>query len=275
MHKHLSNIFDTGQITDQNGNIHLLHSHISIEEGLFIQEVIRDIKPKISLEVGLAMGISSMFICEALKEINSNRHIIIDPGQITSALSGDNWKGLGLYNLSKCGYDDIIDFISDHSEYALPKLVEQGLKIDFAFIDGWHTFDHTMLDFFYINRMLNIGGVVVFDDSQMRSINKLINYVLNYPSYKPYFSKSKIEIRSDNVDNRRTGSDIFEKLIKKPYRVPIYMYKIVADKFRNGALKISSKYILGMKHYQVLSKRYYAIQKTSEDNRLWNWYENF
>ncbi len=273
MHKHLNKIFETGQMTDQNGNIHALHSNISIEEGLYTQEVIRDIKPRISLEVGLAMGISSMFICEALKEINSNRHIIIDPGQITSALSGDNWSGLGLYNLSKCGYDDIIDFKSDHSEYALPKLVEQGLKIDFAFIDGWHTFDHTMLDFFYINRMLNIGGVVVFDDAQMPSINKLINYVLNYPSYKPYYLESKI--RSDNIDNRWTGSNIFEKLIKKPYRVPILMYKTIAEKSRIGARFLSSKYIFGMKNHQVLSKRYYAIQKISEDNRLWNWYENF
>jgi len=40
----------------------------------------------------------------------------------------------------------------------------QGERIDFAFIDGAHTFDHVLVDFFYIDRMLNVGGIVAFDD---------------------------------------------------------------------------------------------------------------
>ena len=36
---------------------------------------------------------------------------------------------------------------------ALPRLVEQGKRIQFCFIDGLHTFDYTMLDAFYADQV--------------------------------------------------------------------------------------------------------------------------
>ena len=68
------------------------------------------------------------------------------------------------------------------SEYILPKLAEEGNKFDFAFIDGWHTFDHTLIDFFYLNRMLDIGGILVIDDVGMPAINKLSRFIHTYPN---------------------------------------------------------------------------------------------
>ena len=35
---------------------------------------------------------------------------------------------------------------------ALPRLVEQGKRIQFCFIDGLHTFDYTMLDAFFADQ---------------------------------------------------------------------------------------------------------------------------
>jgi predicted O-methyltransferase YrrM len=46
-------------------------------------------------------------------------------------------------------------------------LLERNEKFDLAFIDGWHTFDHTLLDAFLSYRMLNIGGLLIIDDVQM------------------------------------------------------------------------------------------------------------
>ena len=37
---------------------------------------------------------------------------------------------------------------------ALPRLVEQGKRIQFCFIDGLHTFDYTMLDAFFADQAL-------------------------------------------------------------------------------------------------------------------------
>jgi len=272
MHRHLKNIFESGKVTDKDGHIHKLSSGISIKEGLYIQQIIKEIRPKFSLEVGLAQGISTMFICETLKEICANKHIVIDPYQIEAADQAFSWNGLGLYNLEQCSYNDIVDFKNERSEIELPKLVEQGLKIDFAFIDGLHTFDQVLLDFYYINRILNVGGVVVFDDSSMKSVNKAINYIRNYPAYVPY----KVSNQYAGVINQpgRSWSDIFNKLIKKPEvlpRVILRYLKQILSPLKN----LYMKNILGLKKNIRIQSGYYALQKISDDSRPWTWYQNF
>lgn len=272
MHPYLAKIFESGQVIDQYGHVHRLSSGISYKEGLYIQEIIKEIKPEISLEVGLAQGISTMFICETLKEISSDKHIVIDPFQIEKVDHGFNWSGLGLHNLEQCGYHDLVDFRNEPSEIVLPKLLEQGLKIDFAFIDGFHTFDQVLLDFYYINRMLNIGGVVVFDDSGMKSVNKAINYIRNYPAYIPY----KVSKQFAGVINqsRFTWSNIYNKLIKKPKVLPLIFLRY-SNRVFSSLRNLYNKNILGLKKNIRIHSGYYAIQKISNDCRLWTWYQNF
>ena len=54
-----------------------------------------------------------------------------------------------------------------------------GQRIDFAFIDGWHTFDYAMIDFFYVDLLLKPGGVLVIDDAwSYRAIRKLACYIV-------------------------------------------------------------------------------------------------
>jgi hypothetical protein len=69
------------------------------------------------------------------------------------------------------------------SEIALPELLNEGTLLDMALIDGWHTFDHALVDFFYVNKMLRIGGVVILDDASYPSIEKLVDHILTYGSY--------------------------------------------------------------------------------------------
>jgi Methyltransferase domain len=55
---------------------------------------------------------------------------------------------------------------------------------DFAFVDGMHTFDYVFTDFFYIDKMLPVGGVIVFDDVYYPSIRKLCRYILTNLPYE-------------------------------------------------------------------------------------------
>jgi hypothetical protein len=55
---------------------------------------------------------------------------------------------------------------------------------DLVFIDGMHTFDHVLLDFFYANRLIRIGGYIVIDDCNMTSISKAVSYIEKYPCYQ-------------------------------------------------------------------------------------------
>ncbi|WP_097654831.1 class I SAM-dependent methyltransferase [Candidatus Chloroploca asiatica] len=156
-----------------------LHSHIERLEGEVIQTWIAERDPKHLLEVGMAYGISSLFICDAIQDWNGVVYDIVDPYQQR------DWSGCGIHHLRQAGFQDRFTFHEQPSEICLPQLLAQGRQLDFALIDGYHTFDHALLDFFYINRMLKVGGIVLFDDIPMPSIQKLLAYIANYPGYKP------------------------------------------------------------------------------------------
>src|SRR5262249_48938074 len=139
-----------------------LQYHISEEEGYFIQELIRRARPELSLEVGCAYGISSLYICEALREVGAKKHVIIDPNQhVPHGGPFSGFEGVGLANLRRAGYGDLVDFHEVPSYQCLSRFTEEGLKCDFAFIDGAHTFDYVLVDFFLIDKLLKPGGIVV------------------------------------------------------------------------------------------------------------------
>jgi len=55
-----------------------------------------------------------------------------------------------------------------------PSYPLEGTQIEFAVLDGWHTFDQGLIDFFYISRMLSVGGVVSLDEVNYESVHKLV-----------------------------------------------------------------------------------------------------
>ena len=174
----LKQILDTGMVSDGTKTVRL-HSNMQQDEGDLIQRMIATVKPSMTLETGMAYGVSTLYICEALSRLpHPAKHIAIDPGQST------DWLGIGRYNVQQAGYEKMVQVIERGSEIALPRLLADGVRIGFAVIDGWHTFDHALIDFFYINRMLSTGGVVLFDDVNYESIHKLVRYILNYPAYR-------------------------------------------------------------------------------------------
>jgi len=243
-HTYLEQVRRTGVVVTPDGTSRPIDSHVSLEEGLFLQRIIRDTRPAISLEIGIAFGISSMFICEALREVGSSTHIAIDPGPVyhhgTEVLDR---CGLGLLNLERCGYRDMVEFHEAPSELVLPDLLKRGQRIDFAFVDGWHTFDHCLLDFFYVNRLLNPGGVVVFHDTRMPSIRRVIRYVANYPAYRIY--GAAIPPRA-TFESRRRGIE-----------------RVIAFGLHLG------RSILPRQATTM------AIQKLGSDDRTWTWYRRF
>jgi predicted O-methyltransferase YrrM len=179
----LSEILASGLTRTAKGDESLkVHSAISKSKGLFIQDIVRELDPTISLEVGLAYGVSALFICDALNVRDNTRHIAIDPNQ-NGGKWGDNWRGVGIANLGRAGYGAIVRLIESPSYQALPELELAGQRVDFAFIDGWHTFDFTLVDFFFIDRMLNVGGVIAFDDAHWPSVRKVCRFVKTNLAY--------------------------------------------------------------------------------------------
>jgi predicted O-methyltransferase YrrM len=189
----LSEMLATGRVAAADGSTVPLNSQVSVDEGLALQELIRLHKPRVSLEVGLGYGVSALFICEALAEVGGEKHIVIDPYQhgvrSVDFVAGPShsmrvgFDGLGLANLERAGFARLIEFHDQPSYRALPALEAAGQRVEFAFIDGWHTFDYAMVDFFYVDRMLRVGGVVVLDDTGYPPLRKLARYIVTHRAY--------------------------------------------------------------------------------------------
>ena len=79
MNSVLKRILETGHARAANGELVKVFGNIPAEEGEFLQKIIAEVKPKVSLEVGLAFGVSALFICDALTKVQASRHIIIEP----------------------------------------------------------------------------------------------------------------------------------------------------------------------------------------------------
>lgn len=248
----LNNIIKSQKVYTIDNEEVKLHSNISAKEGEFLKKVVNNLSPKKLIEIGCAYGVSSLYLCSALSE-SSNRAslIIIDPYQSTE------WENIGITNLNRVNVD-YFHLLEKPSEVVLPELLIKGEKFDFAFIDGWHTFDHVLIDFFYLNKMLNIGGVIVFDDVDYPSVNKLINYIVKYPAYEIV----------DHIE--KTSKRILVKNFI--YTVVSQLIKVIPKRISKNLFSIN---LINHQSYLRFNTTMIAIKKVKEDKRSWDWFENF
>jgi predicted O-methyltransferase YrrM len=192
MNEVLRLILSTNSVVTDTGITRPLEGNIPEQEGAFIQEIIKQTQPKISVEIGLAYGISTLYICEALQEVNAIKHIVIDPIQnlpygnlpYGGRDSPSGWEGVGLTNIRRAGYSDIVDFHDVPSYQYMAQLSAEHATIDFAFIDGAHNFDYVLVDVFLIDKLLKRGGIIILDDVSYPSIRSVCRYVLSNLRYK-------------------------------------------------------------------------------------------
>lgn len=175
----LEEIFRTQRAIDESGAYHTVVQAVSEAEGQLIAAVFDRVKPDVSVEIGLACGVSALFACSALERNGKPaRHIAIDP------LQASMFRRAGLVTVKRAGLERFIEVIEEPSELALPALLRDNVRIQAAIIDGFHTFDHALVDFFYVSKMLDVGGVVIIDDVNMPSIARLVAHIVTYPAYR-------------------------------------------------------------------------------------------
>lgn len=94
--------------------------------------------------------------------------------------------------------------MAGRSELILPRLAGDGLRRDFVFIDGSHLFDSVVVDFFYADRLLPVGGVIALHDTWMPSVRRAITFVSTNRAYEqlPATNTNLAVLRKLAVDNR-------------------------------------------------------------------------
>jgi predicted O-methyltransferase YrrM len=216
----LEEILRTGKVFTKDRTEALpLHSAVTADIGEFLQKLIAAKKPRTTLEIGLAYGVSALFICEALRNCGGARHITIDPNQ-----SAD-FRGIGLHHLQQAGFGDLVELHELPSHLALAQLEARGVVVDFAFIDGWHTFDHALTDFFHVDRVLAESGVVVFDDVFFPGVHQACRFVATNRSYRLLACSEKVSDYRPSfagrvVSRAARGSALARKILKPKFAVP-------------------------------------------------------
>ncbi len=175
--------------------INKIHSAIKKEEINIIQEIIKNNRLIKCLEVGMAFGTSAISIL-----MNENTHLIsIDPFQTTQ------WASMGVKLVKSFHYQDRHTLIEEKSYIALPLLLKEHEKtFDFIFIDGWHTFDYTLLDVFYAGMLLKKGGFMIIDDVLHNGVKQCIKYIdTNYKFLKKNQSPNTVAVYEKIGEDKR------------------------------------------------------------------------
>jgi len=146
-----------------------------------LERLLRECRPRRTLEVGMANGESSERICAHLHAQGGGRHIAIDPFQ----LDPDGWAGRGIARIERAGLAEYLEVIAKPDYIALPELAARGERFDFILIDGWHSFDHTQIDLFYADLLLQPGGMLVVHDTNWPAVYRACRFLETHKPYEP------------------------------------------------------------------------------------------
>ena len=174
---------------ENNKDLREVNSNISLDEGIQLYKIIKQYKPKNLVEIGFAVGISTLFMLCALE---SNAELIsVDPYQKIQ------WDKFGLINV-----DNILK--EQNLPKTIHKFIEEYSKIffkntnktfDLVFIDGDHSYEGTMIDLIGANKILKKNGLLIIDDVLHQDVKKALN---NFLKKNDNFEKINFDLATMN-----------------------------------------------------------------------------
>jgi predicted O-methyltransferase YrrM len=163
----IDRIYARGAIEGEDGRLHDLGvTSASRRRGAFIAGLVASERPRATLEIGMAWGLSTLFILQALLEAGQEfqPHVVIDP------FEAGLFFNAARRSLRELGIENLVEFHAVPSELLLPQLVREQRRFDLAFIDGDHQFESVFTDLRFMNLLLKPGGMVIFDDANWDSV---------------------------------------------------------------------------------------------------------
>jgi predicted O-methyltransferase YrrM len=229
------NVITRGWVGKDGENKRYITGGISPKEAYILSTIILEHNCVNSFETGVANGISTLGITQAIKQ-NNGHHYGIDPCQFSEH------NGVALTLLEEHNLLSSFTLCEGSSHLELPKLSTLPEKFDFAFIDGMHTFDYKFIDFFYANKLLKVGGFLVFHDLLLPSVKKL------------------------------------SRLIKKSFNYQIYSTPELQPRLYKKAKYIAGALIKQKPYWYQWDNNFcnlLVLKKTSETDHVWNYFNNF
>jgi predicted O-methyltransferase YrrM len=146
-------------------------TRISEPQGMWIYETCRQLKPKRSLEIGLAYGFSTIFILAAIDETGTGHHTALDPFQ------KNDWHGVGALQAKHLGMESFFQMLEEFSVVSLARFRTQKEMFELIYIDGNHRFDDVLVDFTLAAEVCPVGGQILLDDMWMPSVQTVVSWI--------------------------------------------------------------------------------------------------
>jgi hypothetical protein len=149
------------------------------QEAVLLRNIVLDNKLTATSEIGLACGASATAICDAHSNLGMGGvHYSFDPYQ------KELYQNAGLKTVEASQLEAYHKFFTKPSYVGIvTELIEKGIMLDLAFVDGWHTFDYKLTDVFLLDKILKSGGYLALHDSHWPSTLKVIRYLSKYRHY--------------------------------------------------------------------------------------------
>lgn len=174
----LRSMLTTHETVLPDGSRRTLKANISAVDCRALYNAARRIAPSCALEVGMAYGASTLTLLAALKE-SGGRLISVDPYY--------NWptgRKAALHAVYRAGHAGRHEHRCQPSWEALPQLAAEGVRCEFAYIDGSHEFPDVFIDFFYVDKVMQGGGVVGFNDVGWSGVYEVVKHVAARSDYQ-------------------------------------------------------------------------------------------
>jgi predicted O-methyltransferase YrrM len=171
----LDEMIRTQRAVGQSGRVFAQLGALSTVNNLHVlRRLMLERKPIRTLEVGLGFGGSALTVAATLKELGhapARQHTLLDPFQ------AKDWDNVALAALDRAGLGDYADFRPQFSSIALAMLASEGAAFGLIYVDGSHVFEDVFIDAYFGFRMLDEGGVILFDDCAIDHVAKVLSFV--------------------------------------------------------------------------------------------------
>jgi predicted O-methyltransferase YrrM len=174
-------------------------------EGDFLWTAIKENGYRRAAETGFGTGSTAAYMLDALPA---------DGSLVSIDWSADNFNHIGRQTIERLGAAKRHTLIEEQSWRVLPRLLAGGREFDLVFIDGWKTFDYLAYELFLFNRMLAVGGMIVFDDSYLPAVRKAARLLKRHYGYREADYGDGWRLRLFHVLTRRSLHRPFRALQK-------------------------------------------------------------
>jgi predicted O-methyltransferase YrrM len=181
----LANLYHERRVVGRSGQVfEEVGSLSTVNNILHLRALMMALKPEQTLEIGMAFGGSALAFAASHRDLGRpprQQHTAIDHAQTSY------WDEAGRRNLEHAELAEYVEVIEQYSAFALPQLIADRRRYDLIYVDGSHQFEDVLIDFVFCHELLNVNGMILFDDSTDSQVAKVLRFIeSNYDEvYRP------------------------------------------------------------------------------------------